>query len=74
VGNRLHINPCIPKNWPGYRLTYRDGAASYEIFVENPDGVNQGIRQVSLDGKILQGGEILLARDRGHHKVNILMG
>jgi cyclic beta-1,2-glucan glucanotransferase len=74
TGNTLHIKPCIPKSWSGYHLTYRDGATLYEIAVENPDGVNRGVRQVSLDGKILRGEEILMARDGGHHKVDILMG
>ena len=74
AGNALHISPCIPKSWSGYRLSYRDGTTSYEISVENPDGVNRGIRQVSIDGEILPGGKIPLARDGKHHKVDILMG
>ena len=42
VGEILQIAPCIPKDWPGYEMTYRDGETSYQIRVENPDEVNRG--------------------------------
>ncbi len=42
--NALIIDPCIPVNWPGYQITYRFGTTIYHIHVENPQGVNRGIR------------------------------
>jgi len=36
AGQVLRISPCIPKTWPGFRLTYRVGTTSYDISVENP--------------------------------------
>ena len=53
LGNVLKINPCIPRHWPGFKVDYRFGATHYLINVENPEGVNRGIRQVFLDGKSL---------------------
>jgi cyclic beta-1,2-glucan synthetase len=38
-GNALHIDPCIPKRWPGYEVLFRRAGTSYRIIVENPDGV-----------------------------------
>jgi cyclic beta-1,2-glucan synthetase len=74
AGKVLRVTPCIPIDWPGYELTYRDGKTSYRIRVENPDGVNQGVRQVTLDGDILPSGDIPLLGDGKQHKVRVLMG
>ena len=74
VGNILKIDPCIPKDWPGYKLTYKFGSTSYLINVENPDGVNQGIQQVLLDGKTLTDNHIPLLDDGGKHQVQVLLG
>ncbi|MCP4536804.1 MAG: hypothetical protein GY832_06630 [Chloroflexi bacterium] len=73
-GNVLQVNPCIPIDWPSYELTYRDGETSYHILVENPDGVNQGVKQVSLDNDILPDNSIPLLNDGQRHKVRVLMG
>jgi cyclic beta-1,2-glucan synthetase len=74
VGKVLRIDPCIPKDWPGYELTYRDGETFYQIRVENPDGANRGVKQVTLDGEPLSGVDIPLLEDGRRHKVRILMG
>ncbi len=74
VGRVLRIEPCIPKRWPGYEVTYRDGATIYHIQVENPDGVNRGVRQVTLDGEVLPEAEIPLTGDGQRHEVRVVMG
>jgi cyclic beta-1,2-glucan synthetase len=74
VGKALQIRPCIPRDWPSYELTYRNGETFYWIRVENPDGVNRGVKQVTLDGKVLSGGDIPLLDDGRQHKVHVLMG
>ena len=73
VGEALQINPCIPRDWPGYELTYRHGETTYQIHVENPEGVNRGVKQVTLDGEALPGGEIPLTGDGQQHEVRVLM-
>ncbi|WP_236611926.1 GH36-type glycosyl hydrolase domain-containing protein [Phenylobacterium zucineum] len=49
-GEALVLDPCIPRHWPGFKLVYRYGDARYEIEVENPDGVCQGVAEAILDG------------------------
>jgi cellobiose phosphorylase len=49
-GKALQINPCIPKRWSSYQLTYRDGETIFQIRVDNASGLNRGVRQVTLDG------------------------
>jgi cyclic beta-1,2-glucan synthetase len=74
VGNALEINPCIPKDWPGFKVDYRFGTTHYKISVENPQGVNRGIRQTQLDGNPLPGSPIPLVDDGQPHEVRVVMG
>ena len=69
----LRITPCIPRNWSSYEITYRHGETTYMISVENPDGVNRGVKQVVLDGAVLPGDEIPLVDDGKEHAVRVLM-
>jgi cyclic beta-1,2-glucan synthetase len=73
-GDVLHIAPCIPKNWPGYEIQYQNAGTSYRISVQNPRGVNQGVKRVVLDGEVLPGADIPLLRDGGTHQVQVEMG
>lgn len=73
-GDNLQINPCIPKDWPGYRITYRNGKDIYHILVENPNGVSQGVKHVTLDGESLPDAEIPMIGDGQVHEVRVLMG
>ncbi len=74
-GNALQINPCIPGDWPGFKIDYRFGATHYKINVENPeDHVNRGVRQVLLDGNTLPDNRISLVDDGQPHEIRIVMG
>lgn len=70
-GNTFRVDPCIPKSWKGYEMTanLRDGV--YHIQVENPEGVERGVGQVFLDGKILPDNNIQL--DGGKHEVRVIL-
>lgn len=74
TGKTLQINPCIAKEWKEYELTYRYGETSFHIRVENPDGVNRGVKQVKLDGNPLLQKEVQLIDDHQDHQVVVLMG
>jgi cellobiose phosphorylase len=73
-GDTLRIAPCIPQRWDGFTITYRYDDTIYRIRVENPDGVNQGVQQVTLDGKSLSDGAIPLDDDGAQHDVRVYMG
>jgi cyclic beta-1,2-glucan synthetase len=73
VGGKLVIDPCIPKHWQGYEMTYRYGGTVYRIKVESPDEVNRGVKMVVLDGEILPGEEVPLVDDGQQHEVRVLM-
>lgn len=74
LGTALKINPCIPKDWPGFKVDYRWGKTHYEITVENPDGVNQGVVHTLLDGNPQPTNMIPLRDDGQNHQVHVRMG
>ena len=73
-GDTLKVAPCIPGNWPGFQLTYRFRRTAYHVRVENPDGVNRGIRQIMLNGLSLPDNRIPLTDDGRQHEVRVIMG
>ena len=73
-GERLTLDPCIPGDWPGFGLTYRHRSATYRITVENPNGVERGVIEVTLDGSSQPGSTIALADDGRDHQVRVVMG
>ncbi len=74
AGNSLNINPCIPHDWPGFKVVYRFGATHYKVNIENPSNVNRGVLQVILDGVPFLDGIIPLIDDGLPHKVRVVMG
>jgi hypothetical protein len=55
-------------------VTYRDGETTFQIRVKNAPGLNRGVGQVILDGKVLPGNEIPLLDDGRQYQVQVLMG
>ena len=70
----LHIDPCIPRAWPGYEAVFSPGGATYRIVVENPQGVSRGVTRVDLDGKTVTGRDIAVLRDGREHTVRVVLG
>lgn len=73
AGSALRLDPCIPKAWPGYAVTYRAGAATLHIRVENPTSVSRGIGRVTMDGQVLPGNEIPIP-GTGEHQIVVILG
>ncbi len=70
----LHIDPCIPKDWPRYEVTFKPSRTPYHIVVENPDGVSRGVRRIEVDGVDHTGRDIPLADDGLQHSVRVRLG
>jgi cyclic beta-1,2-glucan synthetase len=72
----LLVDPCIPKAWPGFDITFRHRSATYLIHVENPHGVSRGIAVAELNGVAQPGGEIRvpLADDGATHHLRLVLG
>ncbi|MFY9608370.1 MAG: glucoamylase family protein [Blastocatellia bacterium] len=72
-GDRLEIEPCIPRGWREYEVTYRRGTATYQVIVENPHGLNRGVARVEVDGRELETPEIQLVDDGKLHSVRVTL-
>jgi cellobiose phosphorylase len=70
----LRINPCIPKAWDGFSLTRKYKDADYEIEVKNPSHISKGVKQITVDGKPVDGNVIPNFKDGKTHKVEVVMG
>jgi cyclic beta-1,2-glucan synthetase len=75
-GEFLHLDPCIPKMWTGFKISLRHGSARYEIQVENPDGVGRGISFATVDGSVVAERplRLRLADDGGTHLLRVRLG
>jgi cyclic beta-1,2-glucan synthetase len=74
-GDKMHFNPCIPREWRSYSLSYRHEDTCYEITVNNPDGVSNGVVSIELDGILRPGADgIPLLHDGNKHQVLVTMG
>jgi cyclic beta-1,2-glucan synthetase len=74
-GATLHLDPCIPRAWPSYEITFRYHSAQYVIRVENPRGAMRGMSTVEVDGTPLAPGSarIPLADDGTTHRVRVVL-
>ena len=75
-GPVLHLDPCIPRAWRRFDITFRYHASRYEIRVENPNGVTRGIATIEVDGNPLSGapGSVPLISDGATHRVRVVLG
>ena len=71
-GDRLHLSPCLPADWPGFTLSYRYGDTVYRIHVQHADA--GGPSRLSVDGSEQAGFAIALHDDRGVHAVEAWVG
>jgi cyclic beta-1,2-glucan synthetase len=80
-GNKLALKPCIPDEWPGFRLWWQLPDASgtrVEIVVENPDACSAAVVEASYDGRpvrITRGeARVPLLRDGAAHRLEVRLG
>jgi cellobiose phosphorylase len=71
----IKIDPCIPAGWKEYRVKYQMNGTTYEINFSNPEGVNRGVRSITVDGRAVgRNDPISLARDGVKHVIQVVMG
>jgi cyclic beta-1,2-glucan synthetase len=56
--NRLYVDPHIPSDWPGYKVSYRFGGTYYHIQIKN-----ESCKAELISGMKLDGNEVSLAED-----------
>ena len=75
-GTVLHLDPCIPRAWRRFDITFRYHASRYEIEVLNPNGATRGISTIDIDGvrQSTPGGSVPLTTDGATHRVRVVLG
>ncbi|HEV7681940.1 MAG TPA: glucoamylase family protein [Pyrinomonadaceae bacterium] len=73
-GERLQIDPCVPRWWRDFEITYRRARTTYHIKVENPHGVSRGVATTELDDVLIVNDEIPLTDDGQVHQVRVVLG
>jgi cyclic beta-1,2-glucan synthetase len=68
-GATLRVNPCLPASWPEVTIEYRYGQTLYVIVVRTPGLVRRHGADVTIDGRLLEGGVIPLVDDGTRHDV-----
>jgi cellobiose phosphorylase len=69
-GNTLHLAPCLPVDWPGFKLRYRYRETVYYIVVtQTPAGESE--TRVRVDGVERSDLVIPLVDDRQEHAVTV---
>ncbi|MCG2677308.1 glycosyl transferase, partial [bacterium] len=70
----LKIDPCLPPSWKKCKIRRPFRGATYEILIENPKGMEQGVKEIWVDEKKIEGNLIKPHRDGKNHKVKVVMG
>ncbi|RXP64584.1 glycosyl transferase [Lutibacter sp. HS1-25] len=70
----LSINPCIPSKWDGFKMTREFRGATYSIEVLNPDHISKGVKQLIVNGEIVNGTVIPILEKGKTHTVKVVMG
>jgi len=63
----LLIDPCIPKDWKEFEVKRKWRGAAFRIIVENPHGVEKGVKSITLNGAPVSG--LIPVQPRGSNNV-----
>lgn len=71
--NGLLIDPCIPSAWGECEVerSYRNSV--YHIMIKNPQHIQNGVLEISVDGKRIEGNLIPAFSDGRKHEVIVLI-
>ncbi len=69
----LTIDPCIPGHWRAFEIERQWRGATFRISVTNPDGIERGVKSLTMDGASLAG-PIPPQEPGTVHEVRVLMG
>ena len=70
----LLIDPCIPADWKGFKVTRKFRGVTYHIEVANPSGKMKGVKEVLVNG-IPQASNIIPVFEKGGvYNVKVTLG
>lgn len=70
----INISPCIPKSWKGYEITRKFRGAIYRITIDNSAGVNQGVKELIVNGEKISGNFIPILKPGTDNTIMVKLG
>jgi len=70
----LLIDPCIPADWKEFAVVRRFRNKTLNIKVINPNGVEKGVKKITLNGQIIEGNLIGVSKMKKENEVVVEMG
>ena len=70
--DELQINPCVPATWKTFSVSRQWRGACFHIHVENPDGVEKGVKAIYLNGNRVE--RIGVQPEGSVHEVRVIIG
>ncbi len=70
----LVVDPCIPKDMAGFKVTRNFRGDTFEIEVKNPNKVCAGVSKMVVDGKEISGNVLTSTNSGKTHKVEVVLG
>ncbi|MGM0385490.1 MAG: GH36-type glycosyl hydrolase domain-containing protein [Actinomycetota bacterium] len=72
-GASLHIEPCMPPEWPSAGIRYRVGGSTWDIAIAADCAAPRRVRRVVVDGVAQPGARVPLVDDGATHRVEVEM-
>lgn len=69
----LKINPCIPSSWKEFSIRYKYKNSIYNIKVQNPEGKNNGVCKMFVNGSENLNDKVRLDGNGGIYNIVVLM-
>lgn len=70
----LKIDPCIPRDWSEFSIIRKIRNKQFTIKVVNPDRVSKGIKNITLNGKLVENQIIPYDDAKELNEVDVVMG
>jgi len=70
----LRIDPCVPPSWKSFEVARVFRGKKLHIGVSNPDGVEKGIKEISVNGKKIERNLIPVDCMKDQNVVKVVMG
>ncbi|MEZ8806371.1 glycosyl transferase [Vibrio atlanticus] len=69
----LLVDPCIPAEWPEFKVRRQFRGATYHIHVTNPNNVCKGVVEMKVNGDLISGNKAPVFTS-GEHTIEVILG
>lgn len=70
----LIVDPCIPKDWDGFKISRKFRDKKFNIEVENPSRISKGVKEIILNGESIKNSYIPLDKCAEENNVTVILG